>query len=133
VQAVSVAALATIFASAVPTEIRAQQDQMQNTQTSSSEHFGVCGTPGVRAEENLPPGLDSTLASLPAAQAGAAKAKILSTLKLACDSSIQGFENAYNLTFFAAIGALIIGAFLPGWPGKWGGRGSMQAPAPGGH
>ena len=133
VQAVSVAALATIFASAVPAEIRAQQDQMQNTQTSSSEHFGVCSTPGVKAEENLPPGVDSTLASLPAAQAGAAKAKILSTLQLACDSSIQGFENAYNLTFFAAIGALIGGALLPGWPAKWGGRGSMQTPAPGGH
>jgi EmrB/QacA subfamily drug resistance transporter len=133
VQAVSVAALATIFASAIPVEIRTQQDQMQDAQTSSSEHFGVCGTPDVKAEENLPPGVDSTLASLPASQAGAAKAKILSALKLACDSSIQGFENAYNLTFFAAIGALIIGAFLPGWPGKWGGRGSMQAPAPGGH
>jgi len=133
VQAVSVAALATIFASAVPADIRVQQDQMQDKQTSSSEHFGVCGTPNVKAEDNLPPGVDSTLASLSAAQAGAAKAKILSTLKLACDSSIQGFENAYNLTFFAAIGALIIGAFLPGWPGKWGGRGSMQSSAPSGH
>jgi hypothetical protein len=60
---------------------------------------------------------------------GAAKAQILSTLKSACAQSIQGFENAYRITFFAAIGALILGAFLPGWPRKWGGRGS-PAPIP---
>jgi len=133
VQAVSVAALATIFSSAIPADLRAQQDQMQDAQTSSADHFGVCGTPGVQADDNLPPGVGATLAGLPAAQSGAAKAKILSTLKLVCDSSIKGFENAYNLTFYAAIGALIVGAFLPGWPRKWGGRGSMQASAPGGH
>jgi hypothetical protein len=133
VQAVSVAALATIFSSAIPADLRAQQDQMQDAQTSSADQFGVCGTPGVKADDNLPPGVGATLASLPAAQSGAAKAKILSTLKTVCDSSIKGFENAYNLTFYAAIGALIVGAFLPGWPRKWGGRGSMQAPAPGGH
>ena len=133
VQAVSVAALATIFSSAIPADLRAQQDQMQDAQTSSSDQFGVCGTPGVKAEDNLPPGVGSKLASLPASQSDGAKAKILSTLNLVCDSSIQGFENAYNLTFYAAIGALIVGAFLPGWPQKWGGRGSMQAPAPGGH
>jgi len=127
VQAVSVAALATIFTSSVPAEIRAQQDKLQDKQTTSSASFGVCETPGVKAEDNLPPGVDPSLASLPAA-----KAQILSTLKAACAASMSGFENAYRLTFFASIGALIIGAFLPGWPAKWGGRGSMQSPAPGG-
>lgn len=134
VQAVSVAALATIFSSAVPAEIRAQQDKLQEKQTTSSAvHFGVCETPGVKAEDNLPPGVNDTLASLPPSQAGAAKTKILATLKLACDSSMNGFESAYRLTFFAAIAALIVGSFLPGWPGKWGGRGSTQPPTPGGH
>jgi EmrB/QacA subfamily drug resistance transporter len=133
VQAVSVAALATIFASAVPAEVRAQQDKMQEAQAVSSARFGVCETPGVKAEENLPPGVDVSLASLPSAQVAVAKTKILSSLEVACASSIKGFENSYRLTFFAAIGALIVGAFLPGWPGKWGGRGSMQAPTPGGH
>src|SRR6185503_7866219 len=127
VQAVSVAALATIFTSSVPAEIRAQQDKLQDRQTTSSASFGVCETPGVKAEDNLPPGVDPSLASLPAA-----KAQILSTLNAACAASMKGFENAYRLTFFASIGALIIGAFLPGWPAKWGGRGSMQSPAPGG-
>ena len=130
VQAVSVAALATIFTASISADIRAQQDQFQEAQTSSSVRFGVCETPGVKAEENLPPGVDASLASLSAATAGAAKAKILSTLKVACAQSIKGFETAYRLTFFASIGALILGAFLPGWPGKWGGRGSMQEPMP---
>jgi hypothetical protein len=125
--------LATVFSSSVSADIRAQQDQIQDAQTSSSVRFGVCETPGVRAEENLPPGVGTKIASLSGPAAAAAKSKVLSTLKAACEQSMQGFENAYRLTFFAAIGALIIGAFLPGWPGKWGGRGSMQAPAPGGH
>ncbi len=134
VQAVSVAALATIFSSAVPAEIRAQQDKLQEAQTTSSAiHFGVCETPGVKAEDNLPPGVNVSLASLPQTQVAAAKTKILSALKLGCDSGMNGFEDAYRITFFAAIAALIVGAFLPGWPGKWGGRGSTQAPVAGGH
>jgi hypothetical protein len=84
-------------------------------------------------KDNLPPGADASLASFPQPQVAAAKTKILSTLKLACDSSMSSFESAYRLTFFAAIGALIVGAFLPGWPGKWGGRGSTQPSTPGGH
>jgi DHA2 family multidrug resistance protein len=131
VQAVSVAALATVFSSSISADIRTQQDQMQEAQTAAAAAapFGICETPGVRAEENLPPGVDTSLASLSSTAAAAARMKILSTLKLACDQSIQGFENAYRITFFAAIGALILGAFLPGWPRKWGGRGS-PAPMP---
>jgi len=129
VQAVSVAALATVFSSSISADIRARQDEMQDAQVTASAPFGVCETPGVRAEENLPPGASASIASLSGPAAVAAKAKILSTLQLACDQSVQGFENAYRITFFAAIGALILGAFLPGWPGKWGGRGS-PAPMP---
>jgi EmrB/QacA subfamily drug resistance transporter len=126
VQAVSVAALATVFSSSISPEIRAQQDQMQDAQVTSAaaSPFGICETPGVAAEDNLPPGANTSLASLSTATAAAARTKILNTLQLACDQSIQGFENAYRITFFAAIGALILGAFLPGWPRKWGGRGS---------
>jgi len=129
VQAVSVAALATVLSSAVSPDIRAQQDQVQESGTTSSVRFGICETPGVRAEENLPPGVNTSLASLSPTMAAVARTRILSTLKAACDQSIQGFENAYRITFFAAIGALILGAFLPGWPRKWGGRGS-PAPIP---
>jgi hypothetical protein len=87
----------------------------------------------VKANENLPPGVSNQLASLSGPVADATKTRVLSALQTACQQSIGGFENAYRLTFFASIGALIIGAFLPGWPGKWGGRGSMQAPVAGGH
>jgi EmrB/QacA subfamily drug resistance transporter len=118
VQAVAVATLATIFSSSIPAQIRAQQDKMQETQTVAAAPFGICETPGVSAENNVPPGAPVTLAPV---------------IKQACDSSMGGFENAYRLTFYASIGALIIGAFLPGWPGKWSGRGDMQATAPGGH
>ncbi|MFN8498091.1 MAG: MDR family MFS transporter [Anaerolineae bacterium] len=48
-----------------------------------------------------------------------------------------GFERAYTVTFFFALAALIIGAFLPGWPLKWAGRrpaGEGQSPpVPAGH
>ena len=131
VQAVSVAALATVFSSSVSPDIRAQQDKLQEAQTtaSTSARFGVCETPGVPPEENLPPGVDGSLGALSTSMASAARTQILSTLQTACSQSIRGFENAYRITFFAAIGALILGAFLPGWPSKWGGRGST-VPAP---
>ena len=124
VQAVSVAALATVFSSSISAELRTQQDQMQNAQTTASSPFGICETPGVPAEDNLPPDAAASLASLSKSAAAQAKARILDTLRNACGQSVRGFENAYRITFFASIGALILGAFLPGWPGKWGGRGS---------
>ena len=131
VQAVSVAALATVFSSSISPDIRAQQDKLQEAQTtaSASTRFGICETPGVPPGENLPPGADASLGALSSSMASAAKAKILSTLQTACSQSIKGLENAYRITFFAAIGALILGAFLPGWPAKWSGRGST-VPAP---
>jgi hypothetical protein len=131
VQAVSVAALATVFSSSISADIRTQQDKFQDSEptASAAARFGVCETPGVKTEENLPPGVDASLGSLSTAMADAAKTKILATLKVACTQSINGFENAYRITFFAAIGALFLGAFLPGWPGKWSGRGS-PAPMP---
>ena len=98
------------------------QDELVNVTTP----YGVCETPGVAAQNNFPPGTLTSLASLPQSAIGAAKAKILSTLQLACDQSMQGFDAAYQLTFYASIAALIMAAFLPGWPGKWGGRGSTQ-------
>src|ERR1043165_6667321 len=66
VQAVAVAALATVLSSAVSPDLRAQQDQMQDAQTSSSVRFGICETPGVKTEENLPPGTSAKLGSLSA-------------------------------------------------------------------
>jgi len=98
------------------------QDQLVNVTTP----YGVCETPGVAAKDNFPPGILASLASQPQAVIEATKTRILSTLQLACGQSMQGFDAAYQLTFYASIAALIMAAFLPGWPGKWGGRGSTQ-------
>jgi len=133
VQAVSVAALATLLVSSLSPEVKAQQDQMQESMVTQTAPFGVCETPGVAAADNLPPAAKASLAAMPAAAAETAKAKILAGLQMTCNESMQGFESAYRITFYASIGALILAAFLPGWPAKWGGRGSTQTPIPGGH
>jgi EmrB/QacA subfamily drug resistance transporter len=132
IQAISVATLATILVGFLSPSIKSQMDQLQESQTSLTTPFGVCETPGVSTENNLPPGVSASLAALPAQSATAARARIVSELKLACGQSMQGFEAAYRLTFYASIGALVLALFLPGWPGKWAGRGSTQAPR-GGH
>jgi EmrB/QacA subfamily drug resistance transporter len=124
VQAISVAALATILVGFLSPDIQAMQTQMQSQLANFTTSYGVCETPGVAAQDNFPPGTLASLSSLPQQAFEAAKTKILSTLQMACDQSMQGFDAAYKLTFFASIAALIMAAFLPGWPGKWGGRGS---------
>jgi hypothetical protein len=57
----------------------------------------------------------------------------LAELQQVCGQSMQGFEAAYRLTFYASIGALLLSFLLPGWPAKWSGRASMQGPVAGGH
>jgi len=126
VQAISVAALATILVGFLSPDILALQNKMQDELVNVATPYGVCETPGVTAQNNFPPGTLTSFASLPQSAISAAKTKILSTLQLACDQSMQGFDAAYQLTFYASIAALIMAAFLPGWPGKWGGRGSTQ-------
>jgi DHA2 family multidrug resistance protein len=133
VQAVAVAALAVVLTSTLSPEVKALQNQAQENPVPASQRFGACETPGVAASDNLPPGAAETLASLAPSAAAAAKAKIVASLQAVCSQSMAGFESAYRLTFFASIGALILALFLPGWPGKWSGRGSMQGPVAGGH
>jgi DHA2 family multidrug resistance protein len=128
VQAVAVATLATILVSSLSPDIKAQQEKMQEQQMANTAPFGICETPGVAAQDNVPPHVGSA----PPMSADV-KAKIVAGLQTVCDQSMQGFENAYRLTFYASIGALFLALFLPGWPGKWGGRGSTQGPPPTGH
>jgi len=130
VQAVSVAALATVLVSSLSADVKTQQDQMQDRVLTDSAPFGVCGTPGVAPEDNLPPGAAASLAAMPTEDALAARARILAGLEIACSQSMRGFEAAYRVTFYASIGALLLSVFLPGWPAKWSGRGA-QPPVPG--
>jgi EmrB/QacA subfamily drug resistance transporter len=133
VQAIAVAVLATVLTSSLSPNIKVQLDLAQDAPVSSTAPFGVCETPGVKAENNIPPDAAASLAAMPLQTANAARTQMLAGLKLACDQSLQGFDAAYLITFYASIGALLLGLFLPGWPGKWSGRGSNQAPLPGGH
>jgi DHA2 family multidrug resistance protein len=130
VQAVSVATLATILVGFVSSDVKAQQQRIQDAEPAAAVRFGVCETPGVAAADNLPPGFSTALGTLPASAAQGAMLKMIATLKAACDQTMQGFEAAYRLTFYASLGAFVLAAFLPGWPAKWAGRGSTQAPAP---
>lgn len=132
VQAVAIATLAVVLSSTLSPEVKAQQDLGQ-TAAVSTTRFGVCETPGVNPADNLPPGTAASLAMLTPDAAQAAKTKILAGLQRSCEENMRGFEAAYRITFYASIGALILGLFLPGWPAKWGGRGSTQTPTPGGH
>ncbi len=133
VQAISVAILATVISSAVSPQVQAQLSRAQEAQTASGPAFGVCETPGVRPEDNLPPGAQEQLAGLGSQQAAAARANLLAGLQRACTENINGFEAAYLLTFYASVVALVMSLFFPGWPGKWEGRGSMQSAPPAGH
>lgn len=135
IQAVAVALLATVVTSTLSPQVQALQQQAQEQEgPSNAAPFGVCETPGVAPQENLPAGAVDQLKAMPAAKAAATKQQILAGIQEACTENIAGFEKAYQLTFYFAIAALVLGALLPGWPGKWGGRGSTQTPMPaGGH
>jgi len=131
VQSIGVAILATVLTSALSPDVKALQNQAQSQpQAAAAAPFGICETPGVAPENNLPPAAQVQLNGLPEAQAGAARSQIRAGLQTACDQYVAGFERTYLVTFFAAIVAVVIAAFLPGWPGRWAGRGVMvDAPA----
>jgi DHA2 family multidrug resistance protein len=133
VQAVAVATLATVLVGFLSTDVKAQQQKLQETQAVLTTRFGVCETPGIAPQNNLPPGSSVSLAAMPSQSAQQAKAQIIAGLKQACDQSLEGFDAAYRITFYASLGALVLALFLPGWPAKWGGRGSTQPPNPTGH
>jgi EmrB/QacA subfamily drug resistance transporter len=133
VQAVAVATLATILVSFISPALKAQQDKLQESAVAITTPFGICNTPGVPPSENLPPGTTAQLAALPPQQAQKAEQAILKTLAVVCKQSMDGFQAAYRITFYAAVIALILAVFLPGWPGKWGGRRALQGKPPAGH
>jgi DHA2 family multidrug resistance protein len=134
VQAVAVAALATVLTSTLSPEVRAQQEAARANASAAAQRYGLCETPGVAPADNIPAAALEPLKNLSADQQAAAKQQILAGLNEACQENIQGFELVYRFTFFASVAALIIGAFLPGWPGKWAGRAAMRGqPMPAGH
>jgi len=130
-QALGVALLSTVLASALSPEVRAFGDRAQESAQPAQENpnapaaaaepesrFGVCETPGIAPENNVPPGTPATAA-----------AQVRPQIQQACNENLIGFERAYQVTFYAAIAALLLGALLPGWPFKWAGRAQMGSEA----
>jgi len=121
VQSIGVAILATVLTSTLSAPVIAlQQDPPPATATttaSNSQPVGLCEVPPV------PSGLQQPrlLASL-AVPPAPAPAQSNSIIKEACLENVAGFERAYTVTFYAAMLAVVLGLFLPGWPGKWVGR-----------
>jgi EmrB/QacA subfamily drug resistance transporter len=131
VQSIGVAILATVLSGSLVVARELQEQQLAAQPASATEatqsaapvptHFGLCETPGVAADQNVPQGIS-----------GSAAEQVRGQIQTACNEYVVGFERTYNLTFYAALVALILGAFLPGWPFRWAGRtvgGDAPAPA----
>ncbi len=133
VQSIGVAILATVLTSTLSAEVKSLQNQAEEATTAVRQPFGLCETPGVAPEDNIPPAAAAKLKDLPADQAAPAKVAIRAQIQAACDQNVLGFEAAYLLTFYVGLCAIVFGLFLPGWPGPWGGRSEMQKKASAGH
>jgi DHA2 family multidrug resistance protein len=133
VQSIGVAILATVLTSTLSAEVKSLQNQAEETTTATRAPFGLCETPGVAPEDNIPPAAAATLKDLPTDQAATAKAAIRAQVQAACDQNVLGFEAAYLLTFYVGLCAIVFGLLLPGWPGPWEGRSEMQKKASAGH
>ena len=120
-QAIGIAILATVLASTLSPQISALQQQFLNAPPQTGvAPLAIC----------QPSGGTQVTASLQAADPPAASipAQVRPLLGEACRENIAGFEQAYRITFFAAILAFLIGLLLPGWPFKWAGRRAADAP-----
>ncbi len=126
VQSLGVAVLATVLASALSPALQAQASAAQEGATPGAAHFGLCETPGVAPEANIPPAALARLLTLPAPAQAQARVAIRAGVVEACAENLVGFERTYTVTFYAALVALAISLFLPGWPGRWAGRASLQ-------
>jgi EmrB/QacA subfamily drug resistance transporter len=126
VQSIGVALLATILASTVSPATQAFQQEFSQRSAAASASgaktpaFGLCETPGIDPNNNIPVALQS---APPAAQAQARGA-----IQQACTEQVAGFEKTYQFTFYVAILAVLLGALLPGWPLKWAGRRAADGP-----
>jgi DHA2 family multidrug resistance protein len=116
VQAVGVALLATILVGSLSPQIANLQQQFLNQPIQhGAAPVAICA-PQITAIS----GAASAAPQVPGDPA--------SLLAEACKENVAGFEQAYKVTFYAAILALILGLLLPGWPLKWAGRRAADAP-----
>ena len=121
IQSIGVAILATVLTSTLtPPVIAFQQDPPVSAPTparqtaANSQPVGLCEVPPTPSALQQPV-LIASLGTPP-------PLKSTSIINLACQENIAGFERAYTVTFYAAMLAVVLGLFLPGWPAKWVGR-----------
>ncbi|HEY4132231.1 MAG TPA: DHA2 family efflux MFS transporter permease subunit [Gemmatimonadaceae bacterium] len=106
VQSIGVAVFATIIAGAQSPAVRQLTARMTQQPAAEQRGVGLC-------ESTRP---TAAIAAIPN-----------STRVRACDESMTGFESAYRVTFIFAVIALLLSAFLPGWPFRWEGRAQLGA------
>ncbi|MEA4908704.1 MAG: multidrug efflux MFS transporter [Chloroflexi bacterium] len=121
IQSIGVAVLATVLASTLSPEVKTLQSQIEVREPGMAQPAGICEIAAAPAAVSA-----VSLHSGGLAYAGAGPllaARPQGIIEQACEENIAGFERAYKITFYAAILALLLGSLLPGWPGKWVGRG----------
>jgi len=120
VQSVGVAILATVLASSLSPQIAAlQQRILEQPRENGASPVALCEPAPSFTGGGENPALGSPAGRPPVPGA---------SLGEACRENVNGFENTYRITFYAAIVALVLGLMLPGWPRKWAGRRAADAP-----
>lgn len=122
------AVLATILATSVSPIIQSYQSQISQTPATSSTQFvGLCeahSPADLGISRGAPTGAGTTSSGTSGAH-GPTPEQLVALAHEACLENMKGFQSAYQLTFYFALVALILGALLPGWPFKWSGRGGQ--------
>jgi DHA2 family multidrug resistance protein len=113
IQSISVAILATILASYISPGL-----------TNKLQTFEQSAPPAVQEAQPV------ELCQLPAPGSTTMAPQARETVTQFCNEYIAGLESAYKLTFYVAIVATILGAFLPGWPLRWSGRRQAHSAEP---
>ena len=124
VQSIGVAVLATVLASTLSPEVKDLQAQFADpgSAVGTTQMGGICGAATAASDAS------STLALASPAQGAPRSRGQAALLQQACQENVAGFERTYQLTFYASLIALVLGAFLPGWPLRWRGRQMTGAP-----
>jgi len=120
-QSIAVAILATVLASAISPQIsNFEQQTLSSSATPGDPPMAICQTNSGPLAMVSNHGTADILAQSPTGGG--------QLLGQACTQSVNGFQRAYNVTFYAALIALALGILLPGWPFKWAGRRAGDGP-----
>lgn len=126
VQSLAVAFLATVLTASLSPGLSSRMEQYQQQAPSSAAVSGNNGQ-GNSGTGNAAAGNHNApeLCTLPNSNLPL-PSNVASDITTFCQEYIHGFERAYQWTFYAALVALLLGAFLPGWPLRWEGRENIQ-------